>query len=323
MISVIIPIFNSESYLHHCLDSILNQSFRDLEIILVDDGSTDSSGTLCDDYARKDCRCHVIHQENKGQWAARNTGLDAATGEFVFFIDSDDYCHQDTLKLMYATLDSHPECDCAVGHLRATQDYEIMAPQLASSYQVKTQAELLEHFFSYPGGILTMMWNKLYRKDFIRDLKVNRYMRAEDYDFNLRAYLLLNAAAILDAETYYWVQRAGSLSHTADSRSIHLDCVMKIDTDNFFSLSEDKRSYGHYLLDHLFNTLSNDLNATASISSASSIARKGREYCLPVIKDYFFCQGIPLRRKLYNIARLLFPATTFAIRSLRHLVIVK
>lgn len=96
MISVIVPIYNSEKYIHQCVDSLINQTYREIEIILVDDGSTDSSGLICDDYALKDPRVRVIHQRNARIAAARNAGIDIAKGDYITFIDSDDYILPDT-----------------------------------------------------------------------------------------------------------------------------------------------------------------------------------------------------------------------------------
>ncbi|MCF0156053.1 MAG: glycosyltransferase, partial [Veillonella sp.] len=90
-ISVIVPIYNVEPYIHQCVDSIINQTYKDLEIILVDDGSPDNCGKICDEYAAKDDRVKVIHRPNGGLSAARNSGLDVATGEYIAFVDSDDY----------------------------------------------------------------------------------------------------------------------------------------------------------------------------------------------------------------------------------------
>ncbi len=100
LISVIVPVYNVEAYLPRCLDSIANQTYRNLDIILVDDGSTGGSGMLCDEYAARDSRVRVIHQSNKGLWAARNAGQDAANGDFLFFPDADDYFHYDMIRLM-------------------------------------------------------------------------------------------------------------------------------------------------------------------------------------------------------------------------------
>lgn len=101
-ISVVIPVYNVERYLAECVDSVLVQSFGDYEIILVDDGATDSSGQICDEYANKDPRVRVIHRQNGGLSAARNTGLDAAAGDYVYFLDSDDYIAPDTLQKLHA-----------------------------------------------------------------------------------------------------------------------------------------------------------------------------------------------------------------------------
>ena len=90
-ISVIVPVYNTEKYLHRCIDSILDQTFTDFELLLIDDGSTDSSGTICDEYAAKDSRVRVFHKENGGVSSARNMGLDNAYGEWITFVDSDDY----------------------------------------------------------------------------------------------------------------------------------------------------------------------------------------------------------------------------------------
>lgn len=100
LISVIIPVYNVEKYLHECIDSVINQTYKNLEIILVDDGSTDSSGEICDEYIEKDDRITVIHQKNGGLSVARNTGLSEANGNYVYFLDSDDYIAENTLETL-------------------------------------------------------------------------------------------------------------------------------------------------------------------------------------------------------------------------------
>ena len=99
-VSVIVPVYNVEDYIRECLDSLINQTLTDIEIILVDDGSKDLSGTICDEYAKKDCRIKVIHKENGGQSSARNAGLKVSTGEYILFVDSDDYIVENTLETL-------------------------------------------------------------------------------------------------------------------------------------------------------------------------------------------------------------------------------
>src|SRR4051812_34034895 len=100
-ISIIVPVFNVEKYIHDCLESILNQSFIDFELILVNDGSSDRSGVICDEYSKKDNRITVIHKENGGQSTARNRGIDLAKGDYIGFIDSDDWIDHDMYKVLY------------------------------------------------------------------------------------------------------------------------------------------------------------------------------------------------------------------------------
>ena len=100
-ISVIVPVYNVEIYLHRCVDSILAQTFTDFELILVDDGSPDNCGAICDEYAKKDSRVRVIHKENGGQSSARNRAIEAAQGEWIHFVDSDDLIHPQMLEILY------------------------------------------------------------------------------------------------------------------------------------------------------------------------------------------------------------------------------
>ena len=104
LVSVIVPIYKVEKYLGKCVDSIINQTYKNLEIILVDDGSPDNSGKICDEYAKKDNRIKVIHKENGGLSSARNAGLDVATGEFIAFVDSDDRIHLDFVEKLYRAI---------------------------------------------------------------------------------------------------------------------------------------------------------------------------------------------------------------------------
>lgn len=101
MVSIIVPIYNVEQYISKCIESILAQTYRDFELILVDDGSTDMCGKICDEYAKQDSRVHVIHQENKGVSAARNAGISLAKGEYIMFVDSDDFITENMLEKMH------------------------------------------------------------------------------------------------------------------------------------------------------------------------------------------------------------------------------
>ena len=100
MLSIIVPIYNVEKYLCKCIDSVIAQTYQEWELLLIDDGSTDNSGNICDEYAKKDSRIRTFHNKNRGASAARNTGLDASIGEWIYFLDGDDYISDDCIELM-------------------------------------------------------------------------------------------------------------------------------------------------------------------------------------------------------------------------------
>lgn len=116
LVSIIIPVYNVKDFLVDCLDSVINQSYKNLDIILVDDGSTDGSGIICEEYARQDKRIRVIHQVNQGLSAARNSGIEIMRGEYVYFIDSDDYIAKDTIEVLFNTIKKY-DAEIAISHI--------------------------------------------------------------------------------------------------------------------------------------------------------------------------------------------------------------
>ncbi len=125
LISIIVPVYNVEKYLYECLDSIVNQTYKNLEIILIDDGSPDKCGEICDAYAKTDKRISVIHKENGGVSSARNAGLVNAKGDFLFFIDGDDYIHNDCIESLYKSI-IYDKSDCAISSLSVVIDGNIL-----------------------------------------------------------------------------------------------------------------------------------------------------------------------------------------------------
>ena len=166
-ISVIVPVYNTEKYLRRCIDSVLAQTYADFELLLIDDGSKDKSGEICDEYAQKDARVRVFHMENGGVSSARNLGLDNARGEWVAFVDSDDYIEENYLKSFEGNLDA----DLVVGNMiiceagKSPSDIDAhIVPGKYCPIQSVLKGNLTKTVFCAP-------WGKLFRNDGIRDLR--------------------------------------------------------------------------------------------------------------------------------------------------------
>ena len=157
LISVIVPVYNVEPYLRKCLDSIVNQTYKNLDIILVDDGSTDNSGAICDEYTQKDDRIIVIHQANAGQSAARNAALDTMRGEYVMFVDSDDWLEIEACETSLASIiDHHADIVC-FGHRRCYPSGHIVERTVECPGVIE-RSELMRQLVYGIGVIRNVVW---------------------------------------------------------------------------------------------------------------------------------------------------------------------
>lgn len=176
LVSVIVPVYKVESYLSHCVDSILTQTYRSIEVILVDDGSPDNCPALCDDYAAKDNRVKVIHKENGGLSDARNKGLEQATGDYVLFVDSDDFwVDENQLALLMKTVEANPQCDF-IGfnvsyYFEATKRY---VPWIAYDKCITdcTNKDELIVSLVKTGTFPISAWSKIIRREFLMENKI-------------------------------------------------------------------------------------------------------------------------------------------------------
>lgn len=223
-ISVIIPIYKVETYLKECLDSVINQTWRNLEIILVDDASPDRCGAVCDSYAEADQRIRVIHKEkNCGQAAARNTGMELATGEYLFFVDSDDWLAEDALEKLYQGLKQF-RADCSVGTCAVV--LERGDGQRSIQYEKPSEERCETSQDAMKNVLLTgsAAWNRLYKREILEGLRFPGGRINEDEPFTLWAYDRMERIAFLDCKTYFYRKRANSITTSAFSIKM-ADCV--------------------------------------------------------------------------------------------------
>ncbi|MFC4800162.1 glycosyltransferase family 2 protein [Neobacillus sp. GCM10023253] len=190
IISIIVPVYNVESFIRECIDSILNQAFEDFELILVNDGSTDQSGNICDEYSIKDSRVTVIHKKNGGQSSARNRGIDAAAGDYIGFVDSDDWIHKEMYKILYTKAMETAADITACNLMQYNKDSS------GHLYSANTTDQLFDRDSAmhelYLNERLTFSpCNKLYKKELFNGIRFKEGYILEDMDF---AYRIIHQA---------------------------------------------------------------------------------------------------------------------------------
>lgn len=223
MITVIIPIYKVGEYLDDCILSVVNQSYTDLEIILVDDGSPDLCPQICDEWAKKDTRVKVIHKVNGGLSDARNVGIDNATGDYISFLDSDDYMSKDCIEKLYQALLKYP--DCSISSCSHWLDKDgIIEPTFNKNWEFNSIRFVEPE--EYADKMLLMesqhtAWGKLYKKEVLQNIRFRKGYNNEDILFCLDFYPLVEKNHIRIVEIpdklIYYRQREGSICHSKDN----------------------------------------------------------------------------------------------------------
>lgn len=207
LISVIIAAYNIEAYLPRCLDSVLQQSYQDLEIIVVDDGSIDSTGKICDQYAEKDSRIHVIHQQNQGLSGARNAGLAIASGDYIGYVDGDDWIEPDMYGAMLAACEEEDAQIAVCAYSKITKEKNIEPIEFSGRRYVLTRQEALDIYIcdNKSFHIYNSVWSKLFRKDLVEGMLFPVGKKTEDIMYTTRALIKANRCVFLDNPYYNYV----------------------------------------------------------------------------------------------------------------------
>ena len=214
-ISVIIPIYNTGEYLPRCLDSILHNTYQNLEVICINDGSTDDSAAILEQYAKADSRIIAVNQENAGVSAARNTGLDRATGDFIAFVDSDDWVHSQYFEILIQ-FGSSKKADIVACNFCRTHQFDSNA-YITYPHSKMTCLLLPFEKVTSNGFLKRLVWGRLYAKDLINQFRFDRVlMWGEDTAFNLSALLKKTNLrfAWVDIPLYFYFYRDTSISNT-------------------------------------------------------------------------------------------------------------
>lgn len=271
-ISIIVPIYNVEKYLVQCIDSILNQTYKEIQVILVDDGSMDSSGKICDEYQKKDNRIVVIHQENKGSVAARRSGLREAVGEYIGFVDSDDYIEPQMYARLLAIMES-TEADIVHSGFFKNSNMAIWGTTDTSSYDMnENNINKILQMVLAPGkmdaSISASMWSKLYKREII----MQAYKEVPDFQAYgedllcfCNAIFVSKRISIINEAYYHYVFREDSIVHKLKKDiitreySLYEQLLLVLEK---YTESECLREYADRLLLHNLSFALKRVNAT-------------------------------------------------------------
>lgn len=242
LISVIVPIYNVENYIHKCIDSIINQTYRNLEIILVDDGSPDNCGKICDEYALKDCRIKVIHKKNGGLSDARNAGIDISTGEYLGFVDSDDYIDTDMYSVLLKNLKDNDADISTCGRIIVTEGNE--TPSFKNNETVCLSShDAIKDLFLFNNNVCHAAWDKLYKREMFSEIRFPLGRLFEDAAIMYQVFENARKIVSTKKQMCYYIQRQGSISNCAyNKKKILHQFENKIKALNYYK-NKDREKY--------------------------------------------------------------------------------
>jgi glycosyltransferase involved in cell wall biosynthesis len=254
-ISVIVPIYNVERYLEKCLESIINQTFINLEIILINDGSTDFSGSICEKYKNKDNRIILIHKKNEGLSAARNKGLSIATGDYISFVDSDDFLDLNMYEILYKNIEKENADIVSCNYYKYYSDKKYDKNIVFKKKIIYKKKEIFgkDLFNNYQMDI--DVWNKLYKKEIFKDIKFPYKKVCESTYIMMSIFNKANCIVVIPDCLYFYRKREKSIMNLIELKNeINMDLIegriiMAIDYNNYYNLKE-----GIELLFHVYKT---------------------------------------------------------------------
>lgn len=314
LISIIVPVYNVEDYVGYCLDSISSQTYSHFECVIVDDGSTDSSGKICEEFCLRDNRFRVIHQKNGGLGPARDSGRDASIGDYIWFVDSDDIVAPTALETLWEALRTGPYDISLIDYVRIDSNassgpvsIDNKEPDLDTRVFSGLEAARKMLFGSPKERYLfSLCWNKLYSRSVIQDFRLIAITAGEDQHFNFRVYQQDIRVILVESVQYYWRQRANSLTF-ADNHKFRFTSFKSM-----FMLEESTRDgYGKSLrsvyLKKIYRMMVTNRFALLGSEYYPEYIAMCRPFRKRTIKEYRSDKKIGVADKIVGIAAWHFP----------------
>ena len=265
LISVIIPVYRVEKYLEKCIESVLKQTYTNLQIILVDDGSPDNCGKICDEYAKKDSRIEVIHKINGGLSDARNVGINRANGRYIGFVDSDDYIKEDMYEKLINLIKEY-DADISICNLYDVIDGKEYVRNKDNGIHEYSRIDILKEIL-LDKNIQSYAWNKLYKKELFDEIKYPIRKKYEDIGTTFYLFETCNKIVVTSEPEYYYLKRADSLVNNVTESTI-LDYT-EIIIQRYLYIKQnikELRKYNNYYLAKTLITAHNDIENLENIS---------------------------------------------------------
>lgn len=308
LVSIIVPIYNVEDYLRECIESVINQTYRNLEIILVDDGSPDNSGNICEEYAKQDNRIRVIHKENGGLSDARNAGLDRANGAYISFVDSDDVVNENFIQvLLFNLMDS--EASIAICDFAAFSSELPVSGVPDKKVELYTGEYMLNSLYAIkwvPKCVVA--WNKLYKRSVWDGLRYAVGVLHEDEYIIHELYAKVPSVIYCSATLYYYRQRESSITKEISPKRIQ-DILAIFDLRTIFF---KERGYNNLIAQNARAKLLNI--ALLAITYNNKSTRQLLVENLPAILKQ---KNVPLKIKCSCVILSIFPTMFWRIKNLR------
>ncbi|HFI0131604.1 TPA: glycosyltransferase family 2 protein [Streptococcus suis] len=227
LVSIIVPIYNVEKFLPRCIESICNQTYENIEILLINDGSTDESEQICVDFMARDPRIRYFLKENGGLSDARNYGIERACGNYLAFIDSDDFVESDFILRLYDALVQQNASVAIAGFSKVDENGTILKKeQLENEELVLTGREVCKKLHSEKGQVFVVAWNKLYKKELFTNLKYAKGKLHEDEYLAYQLFYEIERIAIVEECLYYYVERRESITRT-QMTDLRFECLIE------------------------------------------------------------------------------------------------
>lgn len=327
-VSIIVPVYNAEKYMKRCIDSILGQEYADFELLLVDDGSRDSSGTICDEYAEKDLRVRTIHKANSGVSASRNLAISQAKGIYLQFVDSDDWLTPDATRLLVRAAKDH-DCDLVIADF-----YRVIGERVSHKGDIEedgvlTREEFAACMMESPADFYYgVLWNKLYRREIVEryHLRMDADISwCEDFMFNLEYIRHAEIFYALRTPIYYYVRTKGSLSSQGMniSKTIKMKLMVFEYYDNFYKNVLDEEDYERNRLQvyrFLVESAKDGVVLPAILSGTKKLGDERSSVCAELLREDGIMTDAYRDRKL--LERYLEPAALKNELSLKEIFIL-